>query len=195
MTEIQRCGWANSTPDYVTYHDNEWGRPIRNDVALFERLSLEAFQSGLSWLTVLRKREAFREQFHGFDPQHVAAMGERDIAKLLQEPGIIRHRGKIEACINNAQALLDQWTEHGDGWLTNTLTAAAPTETSLAAQGYLRPPRNLSHLPAKTLETAALAKQLKAQGFKFLGPTTLYAGLQATGFVRDHVLKCHLFGL
>ena len=176
------------------YHDTEWGKEVRDDVALFERLSLEAFQSGLSWLTVLRKRDAFRQHFHHFNPERVAAMGEREIASLLQEPSIIRHRGKIEACINNSQALMSMWEIHGTTWLAETLTSSAPSETALKAQGFVRPPVRLDQLPAKTTETVALAKLLKGSGFKFLGPTTLYAGLQATGFVHDHVLGCHLFG-
>jgi DNA-3-methyladenine glycosylase I len=190
---LVRCGWANSSQDYVDYHDHEWGIPIRDDVALFERLSLEAFQSGLSWITVLRKREAFREVFEGFEPAAVARFSPDHVEKLLQDARIIRHRGKIEATINNATALSEQWRLHGQGWLTETLKAAAPTEHSLAAQGYRRPARELGDLPAKTDETIALAKQLKKAGFVFLGPTTLYAALQATGFVNDHVRGCHRF--
>jgi DNA-3-methyladenine glycosylase I len=188
-----RCEWANSSDDYVAYHDGEWGKPIRNDRALFERLSLESFQSGLSWITVLRKREAFREVFMGFDPLLVAEFDEPDIKRLLADARIIRHRGKIESCINNARVLRDKWEQVGDGWLTAILTEYAPSEASLAAQGFIRPPTELAQLPASTVETVALAKALKAEGMRFLGPTTLYAGLQATGFVHDHVLSCHLF--
>ena len=188
-----RCDWANSSDDYRDYHDHEWGKPIRGDHALFERLSLEAFQSGLSWITVLRKREAFRETFSGFDPLLVAEFGEDDIQRLLADARIIRHRGKIEACINNARVLRAQWDTSGESWLTSTLTEFAPSEADLVAQGFIRPPVELSQLPASTKETVALAKVLKAAGMRFLGPTTLYAALQATGFVHDHVLSCHLF--
>ncbi len=192
--DVVRCGWANSSPDYIAYHDDEWGQPVRDDVQLFERLSLEAFQSGLSWITVLRKRDAFREVFAGFDPEVVARFGERHITDFLQDARIIRHRGKIEATIRNAQSLLDQWEQNGTGWLTTTLLEGAPTDASLTAQGFSRPPQILSDLPARCEETASLAKHLKRQGFVFLGPTTLYAALQATGFVQDHVAECHLYG-
>ncbi len=159
--ETQRCGWANGSPDYMEYHDSEWGQPVRDDVALFERLSLEAFQSGLSWITVLRKREAFREVFDNFDPAAVAKFTESDVQRLLADARIIRHRGKIEATINNAVALTRQWESHGKGWLTETLTEAAPTDLSLRRQGYRRPASRLDQIPAKTEETVALAKRLK----------------------------------
>lgn len=192
--QLTRCGWAEGSDEYRRYHDDEWGRPIRDDVLLFERLSLESFQSGLSWITVLRKREAFREAFANFDPEVVAGFGERKIGELLGDSRIIRHRGKIEASIRNAQVLVEQWDTSGHGWLTQTLDAYAPTEKSLSAQGYARPPQKLSDLPARCEETVRLAKFLKVQGFVFLGPTTLYAALQATGFVADHVTECHRYG-
>lgn len=191
--EIQRCGWANGSPDYMEYHDAEWGQPVRDDVALFERLSLEAFQSGLSWITVLRKREAFREVFDNFEPAVVAKFTESDVQRLLADARIIRHRGKIEATINNAMALTRQWESHGTGWLTETLIEVAPTDASLRRQGYRRPASRLDQIPAKTEETVALAKRLKGAGFVFLGPTTLYAALQATGFVNDHLKSCFRF--
>lgn len=190
---IQRCAWAQSSPEYIAYHDEEWGRPVRDDVALFERLSLEAFQSGLSWITILRKREAFRRAFHNFDPTIVATYDESKINELLQDTSIVRHRGKIEACINNAKVLLTRHQQAGDGWLTRTLQDAAPSEASLVQQGFVRPPDSLNQLPSATAETERLAKQLKAEGMRFLGPTTLYAALQAAGFVHDHVRECHLF--
>jgi DNA-3-methyladenine glycosylase I len=177
----------------MEYHDSEWGQPVRDDVALFERLSLEAFQSGLSWITVLRKREAFREVFVNFDPKRVSAFSESDVQRLLADARIIRHRGKIEATVNNAVALTRQWDSHGKGWLTETLTEAAPTDLSLRRQGYRRPASRLDQIPAKTAETLALAKRLKGAGFVFLGPTTLYAALQATGFVNDHLNSCFRF--
>lgn len=188
-----RCGWANGSPDYMEYHDSEWGQPVRDDVALFERLSLEAFQSGLSWITVLRKREAFREVFDSFDPEQVSMFTESDVQRLLADARIIRHRGKIEATINNAIALTRQWDAHGGSWLTDILSESAPTEASLGRQGYRRPAASLQQIPAKTEETVALAKRLKAAGFVFLGPTTLYAALQATGFVNDHIKGCFRF--
>jgi DNA-3-methyladenine glycosylase I len=187
---IARCAWACSTPDYITYHDEEWGVPIRSDHALFERLSLEAFQSGLSWLTVLRKRAAFREVFAGFDPLLVADFGESEISQLLTDARIIRHRKKIESTIKNAQALAAAWQTHGHDWLTQTLLDFAPSERELAAQGWTRPPTALAHIPPKTDNSVALGKHLKAAGFVFLGPTTLYAAMQATGFVNDHVVGC-----
>lgn len=193
MISVVRCGWAEGSDDYREYHDSEWGRPVRDDLALFERLSLEAFQSGLSWITVLRKREAFREVFEGFDPTAVAGFGEPDVQRLLGDARIIRHRGKIEATIHNAQALTRQWESVGSTWLTDTLLAAAPTDTSLRKQGFRRPARELGDLPSKTAETAVLAKELKRLGFVFLGPTTLYAALQATGFVNDHLKTCQWY--
>jgi DNA-3-methyladenine glycosylase I len=154
---------------------------------------LESFQSGLSWITVLRKRDSFREVFRGFDPLLVADFDEADIQRLLADARIIRHRGKIESCINNARVLREKWEQSGESWLTSTLADFAPAESDLVAQGFTRPPVELSQLPASTKETVSLAKALKAEGMRFLGPTTLYAALQATGFVHDHVLSCHLF--
>ncbi len=190
---VIRCEWANSAPDYIEYHDTEWGIAIREDRALYERLVLEGFQSGLSWITVLRKRENFRQAFNHFEVEKVASFSEAKIQSLLSDTGIIRHRGKIEASIKNARALLDQWQEHGEGWLCQTLLEAAPTEKSLKAQGFKRPASRLDQLPAKCLETEKLSKHLKALNFSFVGPTTLYAGLQAAGFVNDHVTECDFY--
>lgn len=187
---ITRCAWSISTPDYIRYHDEEWGVAVRNDRDLFERLSLEAFQSGLSWLTVLRKREAFREVFADFDPLIVADFGESEISQLLSDARIIRHRKKIESTITNARALASAWEAHGHDWLTQTLLAFAPSEHDLVAQGWNRPPAALSEIPPKTDNSMALTKHLKAAGFVFLGPTTLHAAMQATGFVNDHVVGC-----
>ena len=189
----QRCEWAKSAPDYIVYHDIEWGQPIRDERQLFERISLEAFQSGLSWLTVLRKRDAFRRAFNDFDPVVVAHFDEKKIEQLLDDASIIRHRAKIEACINNARVLNEQHALHGPTWLVSTLAAAAPTEASLRAQGFRRPAMSVTDLPSATEETQRLAQDLKAVGMRFLGPTTLYAALQAAGFVHDHVLGCHLY--
>ena len=190
---VNRCQWADSAPDYIDYHDTEWGVPIRNDFVLFERLVLEGFQSGLSWLTILRKRENFRKAFSNFAVQDVARFTEKDVSRLLTDSGIIRHRGKIEAAIKNARALLAQWEIHGQSWLTQTLTDAAPTDDSLRSQGFVRPPRDITQLPAKCEETEKLSKHLKRLNFAFVGPTTLYAGLQAAGFVNDHVTDCDLY--
>lgn len=190
---VNRCEWADSAPDYIVYHDTEWGVPIRNDFVLYERLVLEGFQSGLSWLTILRKRENFRKAFCNFAVLEVAKFTEKDVTRLLTDSGIIRHRGKIEAAIKNARALLAQWESHGQNWLTQTLLDAAPTDDSLRSQGFVRPPRAMAHLPAKCEETEKLSKHLKRLNFAFVGPTTLYAGLQAAGFVNDHVTDCDLY--
>ena len=188
---LPRCAWGASTPEYAAYHDQEWGREVREDDALYERLVLEGFQSGLSWLTILRKREHFRRAFAGFDPRVVAGFGEDDVARLLEDAGIVRHRGKIEAAIANAAALLDLQQQEGPGALARLLAAAAPDDDVLRREGFRRPPRALSDLPARTAGTTALARDLRRRGWRFLGPTTLYAALQATGFVDDHLVGCH----
>ena len=172
-----RCPWGVSTPDYLDYHDTEWGRPLTGDVAMFERLSLEAFQSGLSWLTILRKREAFRAAFDGFDPARVAAYDEQDVARLLADSGIVRNRAKVEATINNAARVAEL-----DGSFSDLLWSFRPEA---------RPrPRTLAEVPAVTPESTALAKDLKKRGFRFVGPTTAYALMQATGMVDDHLEDC-----
>ena len=176
---LVRCGWALSTPDYVEYHDREWGRPLRGGQALFERVSLEAFQSGLSWLTILRKRESFRAAFAGFDPRRVAAYDETDVARLLEDTGIVRNRAKIEATINNARAVVEL-----DGGFSDLLWSFAPDPDGRPAPGAL------SDVPATSAESTALAKALKKRGFRFVGPTTAYALMQASGMVNDHVADC-----
>jgi DNA-3-methyladenine glycosylase I len=174
-----RCPWGTSTPEYEAYHDQEWGRPVRDDVGLFERLTLEAFQSGLSWLTILRKRDAFRAAFAGFEPHAVAAYGERDRQRLLADVGIVRNRAKIDAAITNARALLEL-----DVPFAELLWSFAPPRAS-------RPrPRSLADVPARTSESTAMAKELKRRGFVFVGPTTAYALMQATGMVDDHLADC-----
>ena len=172
-----RCAWAGSAPEYLDYHDTEWGREVRGDGALFERMSLEAFQSGLSWITILRKREAFRAAFRGFDVEQVAAFGESDVHRLLQDAGIVRNRAKIEATVANARAVLDL-----DEPLSDLLWSFAPTRRSA--------PEKLADVPATTPESTALAKALKRRGFRFVGPTTAYALMQATGMVDDHLAAC-----
>ena len=174
-----RCGWATSAPDYVAYHDDEWGTPLRGTTAMYERLSLEGFQSGLSWLVILRKRETFRAAFKGFDPAAVAEFGDADVERLLGDPGIVRNRRKIEATIANARAVLDLDTP-----LDDLLWSFAPDAT-----GRERPATS-ADVPATTPESAAMAKELKRRGFRFVGPTTCYALMQATGLVDDHVATC-----
>ena len=172
-----RCWWARSTPEYIAYHDEEWGRPVRDDRALFEKLSLEAFQSGLSWLTILRKRESFRAAFAGFEIERVAAFGEDDVARLLEDAGIVRNRAKIEATIANAQAALE--LDVGLGELRWSFAPPA------------RPrPRSGDEVPASTPESKAMARELKRRGFRFVGPTTAYALMQACGLVDDHLEGC-----
>ncbi len=173
---IARCWWGASSPDYRVYHDQEWGMPVADDFKLFEKLCLEGFQSGLSWLTILRKRAAFRRAFHGFDYERVADMGDLDVARLLRDESIIRHRGKIEATINNARRALEVAAELGS--LGKLVWRFEPDE------------RKPDELPATTPESTALAKELKRRGFRFVGPTTAYAFMQAMGLVNDHLAGC-----
>ncbi|MEU1289013.1 DNA-3-methyladenine glycosylase I [Kitasatospora sp. NPDC005856] len=177
---LRRCGWGDSTDDYRVYHDTEWGRPVHGDDALFERVCLEAFQSGLSWLTILRRREGFRAAFAGFEIAEVAEFGEADKERLLADAGIIRNRAKIEAAIANARVARDL-----EGGLDALIWrfAGAPDRPA---------PRTLSEVPAVTPESTALAKELKKAGFRFVGPTTAYALMQACGLVDDHLADCHV---
>ncbi|MGZ4592713.1 MAG: DNA-3-methyladenine glycosylase I [Actinomycetes bacterium] len=179
---LARCPWGLSTPDYVAYHDDEWGRPVHGDVALFERVSLEAFQSGLSWITILRKRPAFRAAFADFEPAKVAEFGDADVARLLADDGIVRNRLKIAATIANARAVLAL----AEG-LDELLWSFAPPPDRAA-------PRTLADVPAVSPESAAMAKELKRRGFRFVGPTTAYALMQATGMVDDHLVDCAFRG-
>lgn len=172
-----RCPWSLSSPDYLAYHDEEWGRPIRDDIRMFERLCLEAFQSGLSWLTILRKRENFRAAFRGFDMAAVAAFGPADVARLLADPGIIRNKAKIEAAIRNANAALQLPAGLAD------LVWSYADEQPVA-------PVTLADVPAWTPASKALAAQLKRHGFGFAGPVTAYATMQASGVVNDHLEAC-----
>jgi DNA-3-methyladenine glycosylase I len=176
---LVRCGWADSSPEYRDYHDTEWGRELRGDQAMFERLSLEAFQSGLAWITILRKREAFRDAFRGFDPVVVADFGEPDVDRLLADTGIVRNRAKIEATIANARAI----AELGESF-SDLVWSFAPDPATRPA------PKTLADVPATTPESVAMAKALKRRGFRFVGPTTAYATMQATGMVNDHVADC-----
>ncbi|MFJ8006412.1 DNA-3-methyladenine glycosylase I [Streptomyces fagopyri] len=175
-----RCPWALSTEDYVSYHDEEWGRPVHGDDALYERLCLEAFQSGLSWITVLRRRPGFRAAFAGFEIASVAAFTDADKERLLGDPGIIRNRAKIEATVANARVLAD-WAP---GELDELIWSFAPDPDTRPA------PAKLSDVPAVTDESTALSKTLKKRGIRFVGPTTAYALMQACGLVDDHLVDC-----
>jgi DNA-3-methyladenine glycosylase I len=176
----RRCWWALSTPEYVRYHDDEWGRPVTSDDGLFERLTLEAFQSGLSWLTILRKREGFRRAFVGFEIARVAEFGPADVERLLADASIVRNRAKIEAAIANARAA--RQAAEDEGSLAALVWRFAPTRR--------RAPRTRDDLPATTPESTALARELRRRGFRFVGPTTAYATMQAAGLVNDHVSGC-----
>lgn len=169
---LARCGWLNDDPLYVSYHDTEWGNPLAGDNAMFERLSLEGFQAGLSWLTILKRREGFRSAFAGFEMAKVAEFGAADVARLLVDEGIIRHRGKIEATVNNARIALEL-----EGGLEHFVLGFKPTEDR----------RGLT----KSSESEALSKALRKLGFNFVGPTTMHALMQATGMINDHDAGCH----
>jgi DNA-3-methyladenine glycosylase I len=175
-----RCWWCGEDPQYIDYHDLEWGVPVHDETRLFEKLCLEGFQAGLSWLTILRKREAFRAGFAGFDPARVAAFDERDIERLLDDAGIVRHRGKIEATIANARAYHDLVADVGS--LDAFVWAFAPEDHD--------PPRSPADVLSTTPEATALSKELKRRGFRFVGPTTAYAFMQSMGLVDDHVVGC-----
>lgn len=177
-TERQRCSWATSAPEYVAYHDDEWGRPLHGERALFERLSFEAFQSGLSWLIILRKRPAFRAAFRGFDVDAVSAFGPGDVDRLMADAGIVRNRAKIEATIANARAMRAAVPEG----LDELLWSFAPAGP--------RPPNR--PVPSTSPESMAMAKELKRRGFRFVGATTAYALMQAVGMVNDHAPECWL---
>nr|WP_218952985.1 DNA-3-methyladenine glycosylase I [Pseudomonas sp. BMW13] len=175
---MHRCRWCAAAPEFLSYHDTEWGFPIADDRRLFEKISLEAFQSGLSWRTILAKRDNFRAAFHGFDFERIAQFGESDIERLLQDPGIVRHRGKIEAVINNAQRACD----------------IVESEGALAAFFWRYEPKTAGPIEpqsaSSSAESVALSKELKRQGWKFVGPTTVYAFMQAMGLFNDHATDC-----
>jgi DNA-3-methyladenine glycosylase I len=185
---LRRCSWCLSAPDYVAYHDDEWGRPVVDDTRLLEKLCLEGFQAGLSWLTILRKREAFRRAFAGFDRERLARFTPRDVTRLLGDAGIVRHRGKIEAAIANARAACRVAEREGSlaalVWRFEPRPASRPRRLTGAALARL----------TETAESAALSKELKRRGFRFVGPTTVYAFMQAMGLVNDHLAGCHLVG-
>jgi DNA-3-methyladenine glycosylase I len=178
---LARCAWGASTPEYQAYHDGEWGRPVGEDDRVYEKLCLEGFQAGLSWLTILRKRDAFRRAFASFDPQVVATFGDAEVERLVGDPGIVRHRAKILAAVTNAKATV----------------ALRDRGVSLAALVWAHRPRverdrkRASDIPPSTPESTALSKTLRAEGFVFVGPTTVYAAMQSLGVVNDHLAVCH----
>lgn len=184
VTTSKRCWWCGDEPLYVAYHDREWGVPTADDTRLFEKIVLEGFQSGLSWLTILRKRERFREVFHGFEIERVARMGARDVTRLLGDAGIIRHRGKIESAINNARRAIELCESEG------SLAAFAWRYEPQAR----RPLRSKSEMVASTDESTAMSRELRRRGWSFVGPTTLYAFMQAVGIVNDHLVGCERHG-
>jgi DNA-3-methyladenine glycosylase I len=177
---LPRCWWGVSAPDYLEYHDREWGRPVRDDRGMYERLTLEAFQSGLSWLTILRKRDNFRAAFAGFDPHRVARFGDDDRARLLSDAGIVRNRAKIDAAIANAAAVAAM--EDAGESLAELIWAHAPAPPARAPEP--------GQIAAETPESRALARELKRRGFRFVGPTTVYSTMQACGVVNDHLAGC-----
>jgi DNA-3-methyladenine glycosylase I len=181
---LARCSWAEATSEYRDYHDREWGRPVRGERALFERITLEAFQSGLSWLTILRKRENFREAFARWDPDRVARFGPGEVARLLTDTGIVRNWAKIEATVTNARATV-ALREQIEGGLDALIWSFAPDPGATTA------PRSPRDVPARTTVSTALAKALRRHGFVFVGPTTAYAMMQACGLVDDHLVGCH----
>lgn len=181
MTPLQRCAWCGTDPLYMAYHDQEWGRPLHDPRALWECLILEGFQAGLSWITILKRREGFRAAFEGFEPVRIATWGEAEVARLLGDPGIIRHRGKIEATIAGAQAYLRIEAREGFAAFLWKHVGHKPIETPLKRED---PP------PVDSVEAKALSKALKGEGFKFCGPTITYAFMQAVGMVNDHAVSC-----
>jgi DNA-3-methyladenine glycosylase I len=182
--DLPRCGWATSDPLYIAYHDEEWGRPVRDDRHLFEMLTLEGAQAGLSWITILKRREGYRRAFEGFDAERIARFGEKDVERLMADPGIIRNRAKIAATLANAK-VLNGWPE---GELDELLWPYAPEADARPAR------RTLSDVPAVTDESTAMAKELKKRGLRFVGPTTAYALMQACGLVDDHLTDCFVRG-
>jgi DNA-3-methyladenine glycosylase I len=174
---LLRCPWSLASPEYLPYHDEEWGKPVRSDTGVFERLCLEAFQSGLSWLTILRKRENFRRAFADFDVETVAGFGPADVSRLLTDQGIVRNRAKIEAVVANAQAALGL----ADGIAAQVWEYAGPSAPA---------PVTLADIPSSTSASQALAKDLRRHGFRFTGPVTAYATMQACGVVNDHLAGC-----
>ena len=181
MSPLQRCPWCGTDPLYVAYHDHEWGRPVTDPRALWEALVLESFQAGLSWITILRRRDGFRAAFQGFDPAQIATWGAAEVAELVTDPRIIRHRGKIEATLLGARAFLEIEAREGFSAFLWRHVGGGPLQNFR---------QNPGEIPADTRESQALAKALKREGFKFCGPTISYAFMQATGMVNDHLTTC-----
>ena len=183
---LTRCSWvAMNDPEYIRYHDEEWGVPLKDDRLLFEKVILEGFQSGLSWLTILKKRENFRRAFHGFDAVKIARYSEQDVARLMADAGIIRNRLKIEAAITNARAFLE---------LTHKQSYASFLWGFVDGKPIIHERQSMKDVPAETDLSKRISKELKARGFKFVGPTTLYANMQSIGMVNDHLVSCHRHG-
>ncbi len=178
---VERCPWAGSDPLYIAYHDAEWGVPHADDQRLFEKLVLEGFQAGLSWITILRKREAFRRAFDGFDAVRIARYSDKDVARLMSDAGIVRNRLKIEATIGNARAYLT---------LRKRTTLAAFLWSQMEEGPILNSFRTMKQIPAATAESTRISKALKKEGFRFVGPTTIYAYMQSVGLVNDHLVDC-----
>ena len=181
-TELPRCGWEGSDPRMIAYHDTEWGVPERDGRALWEKLVLDGFQAGLSWSTILYKRDNFRAAFAGFDPEVIAGWGEADVVRLLGDPGIVRHRGKIEAAIGNARAFLALEDSIGFADFAWRPVDGSPLQTHRATR---------ADVPAETELSRRLSRELKSAGFRFCGPTIVYAWMQATGMINDHIVTCH----
>ena len=182
MSAKVRCAWAGEDPLYIRYHDEEWGVPQTNDIKLFEKIVLEGFQAGLSWITILRKREHFREVFDGFQPEKIVRYNDKKIAALMADPGIVRNKLKIEATIDNARAYLKLAETGSLAHLLWDIAGGKPQQNAVAGKG---------HLPAETPTSKAMSKALKARGFRFVGPTTVYAFMQSVGMVNDHFTDCH----
>lgn len=183
MRDFKRCPWAGGDPLLAEYHDREWGVPVHDDRRLFEFLTLEGAQAGLSWITVLRKRERYREVFHGFDPERVVRMTPRALEKALDDPGIIRHRGKVESVVSNARQVIEVQREHGslDAFVWSFVGGATRVNR----------PQSPADVPSSSPESDAMAAALKKRGFRFVGTTICYAFMQATGMVDDHLVSCH----
>ena len=180
--DIIRCGWAGTDPLYIAYHDTEWGVPVHDDLEMFDRLMLEGFQAGLSWITILRKRENFHAAFDGWDPEKIAAYGDDDIARLMADPGIIRNRLKVNGAVKNARAYLEM-RDAGES-LSELLWSF------VGGSPIVNHPRTLEEIPAVTPEATAMSKELKKRGFTFVGPTICYAHMQSAGLVDDHIVGC-----
>jgi DNA-3-methyladenine glycosylase I len=185
VNELARCPWPGTDPLYVRYHDEEWGVPVRDDRLLFQHLLLDGAQAGLSWITILRKRDGYQRAFSGFDPEAMARYGEADVARLLADPGIVRNRAKVRAFIGNARAFLDLRERESFSELLWSFTGGNTVQNSW---------RTLDEVPAETPESRAMSRELKRRGFRFVGPTICYAFMQAVGMVNDHLVDCYRHG-